>query len=154
MRSEESSDDDTSLAAPPSHIHNVNKGWDGEAHLVPPELGKRGINIKAQPPPLQAVIKVAIREVIGDGLFITAFPSAITTTSYFRDTLRTSAKNLNFQVLRRRFEEDPKFTEVVSCVVSRLMLVLLLYPSLILDHSWLHVFHTSVVALKNGLYWR
>jgi hypothetical protein len=152
LKSEESSNDNTSLAAP--HVHSINKGWDTEAHLVPPNLGSCGICVKAQHPTLQAVIKAAICEVTGDALFVTAFPSVITTTSYFHDTLSTLAKNLNFPTLCRHFEEDPKFTEVISHVVSCLILVLLPYISLIFDHSWLAIFHTSVVALNDGLYWR
>lgn len=132
LKTEESSNDDTSPAAP--YVHDVNKGWDIEAHVVPPEMGSRGISVKAQHSTLQMVIKAAIRQAIGDALFVTAFPSAITTASHFRDTLSTSAKNLRFPILRRRFDEDPKFTEVIARVVSRPMLVLLLYLSLIFDH--------------------
>ena len=152
LKGEESSNDDTSLAAP--HVHNINKGWDSEVHLVPPKLGSRSISIKAQHPTLQVVIKAAICEVTSDALFITAFPSAITTTKYFCDTLSTCTKALNFPVLHHRFEEDPKFTEVISRIVRHPMLVLLPYLIVIFDHSWLPIFHTSMVASKNGLYWR
>ena len=140
LKSEESSNNNASTP----HGHDVNQGWDNEAHLVRPQPGARIISIRVQSPALQAVIKAAVREVTGDALFITAYPSAIAVTSYFRNTLRTSADNLNFPILRRRFEEDRKFTDIISRIVSHPMLVLPL--CLIFDHSCLPVFRTSVVA--------
>jgi len=127
------SDDDTSIPCG----HDVNKGWDRGAHFVPPQLGARIISIRLQSPALQTVIKAAIREITGDALFSTAYPSAITVADYFHDTLRATADNLNVSALGRRFEKDRRFAETISCVVSPPMSILLLF--LIFDHSWLSI---------------
>jgi hypothetical protein len=99
-------------------LHNINKGWHADAHYVPPQAGARIISIKAQPSMLQAVIKAAIREVTGDVMFITAYPSTVTIAEYYGNILKKSAENLNFNALRDRFVKDPKFAEVISRVVS------------------------------------
>jgi hypothetical protein len=116
---EESSDDD----AAKTQLH-VNEGWHRDAHYVPPQAGARIISIKAQPSALQAVIKAAIREVTGDALFETAYPSAVTVMDYYCDLLKRSAGSLNHLKLRVRFEKDRKFAEVISRVV-RFSLVIL-----------------------------
>jgi hypothetical protein len=107
------SDDDN----PHSHYHDVNNSWNLDAHYVPPQAGARIISIKAQPPSLQAIIKAAIREITGDALFITAYPSAVTITDYYCDVLKCCAENLHLDALCDRFEKDRKFAEVVSRVV-------------------------------------
>ena len=120
------------------HGHDVNKGWDREAHFVPPQSGACIISIKAQSPALQAIVKAAIHEVTGDALFSTAYPSAVTVVDYFCDTLRTATENLNFSALCHRFREDHKFVEIISRIVSHPMLILMLF--LIFDHSWPSVY--------------
>ena len=107
------SDDDDAV-----NLHNINKGWHADAHYIPPQGGARIISIKAQPLMLQAIIKAAIREVTGDAMFITAYPSAVTIADYYSDILKRSAENLNFNALCDRFAEDNKFAEVISRVVS------------------------------------
>jgi hypothetical protein len=108
----DSSDDDATDTC------QVNKGWRADAHYIPPQPGARIISIKVQPPSLQAVIKAAIREVTGDALFVTAYPSAVTITDYYCDLLMGSAGNLHSDILRDRFEKDRKFAEVISRVVG------------------------------------
>jgi hypothetical protein len=103
---------------PHSHYHNVNKGWNLDAHYIPPQAGACVISIKAQPPSLCAVIKAAIHEITGDALFITAYPSAVTVVVYYCDVLKSCAENLYFDALCDRFEKDRKFVEVISRVVS------------------------------------
>jgi hypothetical protein len=110
---EELSDDDVADTLP-----DVNRGWHLDAHHVPPQAGTRVISIKAQPSSLQAVIKAAIREVTGDALFVTAYPSAVTVTDYYCDILKKCAENLNNPNLRDRFEKDRKFAEIISRVVG------------------------------------
>jgi hypothetical protein len=120
-------DDAGDDAANPSrdfHYHDVNKGWHVEAHYVPPQGGARIISIKAQPSLLQAVIKASIREVTGDALFVTAYPSAVTTTDYFCDLLKKAAGNLDLNVLCERFRKDRRFAEVISRVVSFSLIIL------------------------------
>ena len=140
LESEALSDDNTSIP----RGRDVNKGWERGAHFVPPQSGARIISIRLQSPALQMVIKAAIREITGDALFSTAYPSAITVADYFRDTLRATADNLNVSVLGYRFGKDCRFVETISRVVSPPMSVLLLF--LIFDHSWLSVCQTSVAA--------
>jgi len=140
LESEALSDDDTSIPCG----CNVNKGWERGAHFVPPQLGAHIISIRLQSPALQMVIKAAIREITGDALFSTAYPSAITVADYFCDTLRATANNLNVSVLGHRFGKDRRFAETISRVVSPPMSVLLLF--LIFDHSWLSICQTSIVA--------
>lgn len=142
IESEGSSDDDASIA----YGHDINEGWDPSAHLIPPQSGARIISIKAQSPALQAVVKAAIRDVMGDALFLTTYPSPITVVDYICDTLRTNANRLNFSALSDRFAEDRKFVETISHVVCRPILILLIF--LTFDYSWLFVFLTSVVALR------
>jgi hypothetical protein len=142
VESEESSDDNTST----HNDHNVNKGWDSSAHIVTPRAGARLISIKAQSPALQTIVKAAIREITGDALFSTAYPSAVTIVKYYCDILGSTAMTLNFLSIYQRFKDDDKFAETVSRVVRYPVLVLL--PCLIFDHSWLSVFPTSVVALR------
>lgn len=100
-----------------SYNHDVNKDWERDAHYVPPQPGARIISIKAQSPSLQLVIKAAIREVTGDVLFVTAYPSAVTVTDYYHNILKKSAENPNLNILRDRFERDHKFVAVISRVV-------------------------------------
>jgi hypothetical protein len=104
-----------------SHSHNpsrdINKGWKLDAHYVPPQVGARIISIKAQPPLLQTVIRAAIREVTGDALFVTSYPSAATVVDYYHGILKKSAENPNLSLLHDRFQRDPKFAAVVSRVV-------------------------------------
>jgi len=107
------------------------------------------ISIKAQSPALQAVLKAAIREITGNALFITAYPSVVTIADYLCNTLKTAATNLNFSTIRDCFEDDHKFAETMSRVVCHPTLICLL--CLILDCSWLSAFQTSVVALKKWL---
>lgn len=108
------SDDDN----PHSRYHDVNKGWNLDAHYIPPQAGAHIISIKAQPPSLQAVIKAAIPEITGDALFIMAYPSAVTVMDYYCDVLKSCAENLHLDALCDRFEKVCKFAEVVSHVVS------------------------------------
>jgi hypothetical protein len=112
LKLEASSDDET------VDVHQANKGWRADAHYIPPQSGARIISIKVQPPSLQAVLKASIREVTGDALFVTAYPNALTITDYYCDILKRSAENLRFEMLHDRFKSDPKFSEVVSRVVS------------------------------------
>jgi hypothetical protein len=98
--------------------HDVNKGWNLDAHYIPPQAGSRNVSIKAQPPSLQAVIKAAIREITGDALFISAYPSAVTSADYYCDVLKNCAERLHLDALCDRFENDRKFAEVVSRIVS------------------------------------
>ena len=102
------------------------------------------ISIKAQSPPLQTIVKAAIRTVTGDALFSTAYPSAVTVADYFRNTLRTTAEDLKFSTLSQAFEEDRMFVETISRLVCYPVLILL--PCLIFDHSWLSDFQASVAA--------
>ena len=111
MEGKELSDDDDSLS------HDINEDWDHNARYVPPHAGARMISIKAQPPSLQLVIKVAIREVTGDALFVMAYPSAATIANYYHDILKKSAENPNLNILCDRFEKDHQFVAVVSRVV-------------------------------------
>ncbi|KAH9992946.1 hypothetical protein BJV77DRAFT_962129 [Russula vinacea] len=85
LEGEELSDNDDSLS------HDINEDWDHNTRYVPPHAGARMISIKAQPPSLQLVIKVAFREVTGDALFVTAYPSAATIADYYHDILKKSA---------------------------------------------------------------
>lgn len=123
MNIEASSDDET------VDTHQANKGWRADAHYIPPQPGARIISIKAQPLSLQAVLKASIREVTGDALFITAYPSALTITDYYCGLLKRSAENLRFDVLRDRFNSDPKFSEVISRVVCFLPFITTSYLS-------------------------
>jgi hypothetical protein len=108
------SDDDN----PHSNYRDVNKGWDLDAHYVPPQAGARVISIKAQPSSLRAVIKAAIHETTGDALFITAYPSAVTVAAYYCDVLKSCAEKHHLDMLCDRFEKDRKSAEVISRVVS------------------------------------
>ena len=67
LESEESSDNNASTP----HGHNVNQGWDNEAHLIWPQPGACIISIRVQSPALQAVIKAAVCEVTGDAVTAT-----------------------------------------------------------------------------------
>lgn len=109
---EVSSDDDA------ADLHHINRGWHADAHYIPPQAGARIISIKAQSPMLQAVIKAAIREVTGDAMFITAYPSAVTIAEYYSNILKRSAEIVNFNALHDRFMKDAKFAEVISRIVS------------------------------------
>lgn len=100
----------------------VNNGWHVNSHYIPPQAGARIISIKVQPSPLQSVIKAAIREVTGDALFVTAYPSAVTISDHYIDILKRSAGNLNLGALQERFEQDRKFGDVISRVVRFLNL--------------------------------
>ena len=139
--SKEWSNDDSSI----HRGRNVNKGWDHGAHFVPPQSGARIISIKAQSPALQAIIKAAIREITGDALFSTAYPSVITVVNHFCNTLRTATNNLNFPTLGHRFQNDRRFAETISRVVSHPMSIILVL-FLIFDHSCLSVCQTSVAT--------
>lgn len=94
--------------------HDVNKGWHLDAQYKPPKRGARTISIKAQPESLQAVIKAAIREVTGDALFVTAYPSVVTINDYYCDLLERFAGNLHCSKLQERFEKDRQFAVVIS----------------------------------------
>ena len=110
--------------------HDVNKGWPLVAHFVPPLSGARTISIKAQPSPLQAVIKLAIREVTGDALFVTAYPSPVTIAGYYRGLLSKSASDLNLAALQDRLMNDHKFAEDISRIVRLFYLFICNLPSL------------------------
>jgi hypothetical protein len=133
------SDDDV---AKPS---GVNNGWHVDSHYIPPQAGARIVSIRLQPSPLQAIIKVAIREITGDALFVTAYPSAVTITDYYIDHLKRSAGNLKLSALRERFERDPKFGDVISRVVSFLNFFRSDTASLSV-YSWLFAFRTSAAV--------
>lgn len=111
MDHEELSSDDAAITSP------VNKGWHLEAQYNPPKGGARIISIKAQPTSLQAVIKAAIREVVGDALFVTAYPNAVTATNYYCDVLKKRAEKLHNVKLHDRFEKDHQFAVVISRLV-------------------------------------
>ena len=124
MEGEESSSDDAADPSLDPHYHIVNKGWHVDAHYVPPQAGARIISIKAQPSTLQTVIKASIREVTSDALFVTAFPSAVSTVDYYRDILKEAAGNLDLDALSDRFKKDRKFAEVISRVVRFPLIIL------------------------------
>ncbi|KAF8231517.1 hypothetical protein L208DRAFT_1378067 [Tricholoma matsutake] len=129
---------------------NVNKGWNLGAHYVPPQSGARIISIKNQSSSLQSVIKAAIREVMGDALFKTSYPSAVTIVDHLCNLLKQSAKDLNLCTLHNRFKQDCKFAEVVSCVVHYSYLIQPPLPKV--PYSWLFIFQTfAVAASESGL---
>ncbi|KAG5654271.1 hypothetical protein H0H81_005120 [Sphagnurus paluster] len=108
----------TSSPHPPPMVADVNDAWPDEAHYVPPLPGARTIRINSQPPPLSTLIKAAIRQVIGDALFVDAYPSVSTIDNYFLQVLTDIGAHLEFPILVDRISVDRVLFSHIGRILS------------------------------------
>ncbi|KAF5384126.1 hypothetical protein D9615_003229 [Tricholomella constricta] len=110
-----------STHAAPSNAISLNDNedqWPAEAHYVPPQSGSRNISLTAQPPVIYTVIKVAIRRVIGDALFVDAYPSTASFDDYVRSISMDIAEELEYDALYERLEVDTALVEYISRLIE------------------------------------
>lgn len=102
--------------------HDVNQDWHKEAHYQPFMYPARILGVKDQPTPLRVTIKAAIRRVIGDLVFESAFPNVDIDNfnNYHRHVLVECAQKLRYEHLAERFEQDDKLLRFTASVVSLL----------------------------------
>lgn len=81
----------------------------------------RMIRISEQPQLLQRIVKAAIRKVIGDAVFDTAYHSVDEQVKYNRKVLRSCARKLGANAYAHRFRVDHHFGVVIGRVVSALL---------------------------------
>lgn len=94
---------DSTPVTPPS---DINAAWPAQAHYVPPSPGSRTIRLIGQPAPLTTLIKAAIRVVVGDALFLDAYPPVSCSDDYFRGVLTQLGQELELHALLDRLSID------------------------------------------------
>ncbi|KAG6808410.1 hypothetical protein H0H92_004235 [Tricholoma furcatifolium] len=97
-----------------SDYDTVNSGWPVDAHYVPPQPGSRNISLIAQPQYLRAFVREAIRQSLGDALFVDAHPSPTTSNDYFRSILVDLAN----EDLSLRLQSDNILLEHISRILT------------------------------------
>ncbi|KAF8065172.1 hypothetical protein FPV67DRAFT_1628477 [Lyophyllum atratum] len=95
-----------------------NSAWPLQAHYVPPPPGSRNLALTAQPAPVHALIKAAIRQVTGDALVVDAYPSPATIDDYFCQLLIGIAKDLGFLALSDRIAIDKALCDYISRLLA------------------------------------
>ncbi|KAG5648652.1 hypothetical protein H0H81_006790, partial [Sphagnurus paluster] len=97
---------------------NESRVWTSEAGFVPPQPGCRSISLTLQPHPLRTVIRATINQIIGDMLFVDAYPSPATINTNYVNLLIQFTEQYEFFELRDRLMTDKAMVEHVRRLLS------------------------------------
>ena len=92
------------------------KNWPSDTHLF--NIKGKHIPLLQQDPRIQAVLRVAIEELMGDLLFENAFPDNGERVRFSRDAVIRAGKSLHHDNMVDRLKNDIGYLERVAKVVS------------------------------------
>ena len=112
------------LAVKSDDDNNINANWEPEAHYMPLQPGSRALAVLSQPEPLKKTLHAAFRRVVGDSIFVSAYPTINTSEvqGYQRSVLYDCAKCLHFKELAKRLKFDNELVRICASVVCKLFL--------------------------------
>lgn len=98
---------------------DVNANWGSEAHYTPIQPGTRALAVLSQPEPMKKTLRAAFRRVVGDAMFVSAYPAINPSEvqSYQRSVLYECAKRLHFKELAKRLKFDDELVRICASVV-------------------------------------
>ena len=105
-----------------SDDEDVNTNWPTEAHYTPLQPGSRVLSVLSQPEPMKKTLRAAFRRVVGDVLFVSAYPTINTSEvqGYQRTVLKDCAKRLRYKDLAKRMDIDDELVRICASVVCEL----------------------------------
>lgn len=101
---------------------DVNANWALEAHYKPLQPGSRSLAVLSQPEPMKRTLRAAFRRVVGDAIFVSAYPTINTSEvqGYQRSILYDCAKRLNYKELAKRLKSDDELVRICASVVCEI----------------------------------